>query len=249
MDIKAKKPMNDRVLRGMKTAKKIIEERARVADRKLAEGDEKGARLAVAEKEAAERKLARWNAEYDVTGTPPGRVSGPRGLWNHGAWEGEKCTREMRYKPVKDIAAIIREDIKMARKIGQKTRPQDGDVAVKDPIGDAPQGIKFRTRTRDHIAIEVIMENIPREWGFQKVVDPMGYENDIPTPALRALLSALEEIHAAYNYDNSDTMTDYFERNYGGGVYVTRESGAMSRFLSSESAYYQYSKPSGAPVD
>lgn len=40
----------------------------------------------------------------------------------------------------------------------------------------------------------------------------------IATPALVALIDAVETIHRAYNYSNSDPMTDYFERRYWGSV-------------------------------
>jgi hypothetical protein len=37
---------------------------------------------------------------------------------------------------------------------------------------------------------------------------------------LRAILTALEEIHAAYNFNGSDAMVDYFHVNYYGHVEV-----------------------------
>jgi hypothetical protein len=248
-----KKPLNDRVRRGMEAVRKLIADRKKAITKHAANGDLPKAQAAHAEKEAAERKLARWIDEYDVTGTfGTGRASDsrPSHLWNHGAWEGEKCTTEIRRMPLKDLTAIIREDIKVARKIGQKTRPKAGDVAVKDPIGDAPKGIKFRTRMRHGTGIEVVIDCIPREWGFQRAIDDRGYELDIPTPALRELIGALEEIHGAYNYDNSDAMTDYYDRNYWGAVEVQAEGEKYSRlYWSRESAYYRYSKPNGGPVD
>jgi len=43
------------------------------------------------------------------------------------------------------------------------------------------------------------------------------------TPLGRRITDALEEIHHAYNYDKSDTMTDYFDRRYYGHVTIQNE--------------------------
>jgi hypothetical protein len=43
------------------------------------------------------------------------------------------------------------------------------------------------------------------------------------TPLGRQVTDALEDIHHAYNYDRSDTMTDYFDVRYYGGVSILNE--------------------------
>jgi antirestriction protein len=41
----------------------------------------------------------------------------------------------------------------------------------------------------------------------------------------RRVRKVLEAIHWAYNYDGSDSMTDYYDKNYGGSADVMTEGG------------------------
>jgi hypothetical protein len=43
------------------------------------------------------------------------------------------------------------------------------------------------------------------------------------TPLGRQITDALEQIHSAYNYDNSDTMADYWDVRYFGSVHIRSE--------------------------
>jgi hypothetical protein len=121
-----------------------------------------------------------------------------------------------------EIAKLMRQDIKLARKIGQKAA-EPGAVAVPDPIADMPAQIKVSITSRYYSgggSIDIRVKNIPEAWGFVQVPDM--YRPDVmrtvPSPAFGALLVELRVIHFAYNYDNSDIMTDYFDNNYLGSV-------------------------------
>jgi hypothetical protein len=124
-----------------------------------------------------------------------------------------------------EIAKLMREDIKLARKIAKlPTKP--GQIKVPDPIGDAPTEIKFGVTTQYYSgggSINITVRNIPEEWGFEEETHP--YPHRAPTRALDALSVALREIWEAYNYDGSDIQADLFDRRYYGGV---RAQGGMS---------------------
>jgi hypothetical protein len=144
---------------------------------------------------------------------------GYRRLYNSGAWQGSKYEQASRLT-LTEIAKLIREDIKMARKAG-RVAPGSTDLAIPDPIADAPAQIKYSVRTRYYSgggAIDLVISNVPAGWGWTEETDEFGQPQKVATPAFSALHDEIERIHSAYNYDNSDSMTDYFERRYWGHV-------------------------------
>jgi hypothetical protein len=141
---------------------------------------------------------------------------GPGLLYNPGAWAGEKYW-DTKKLTLTEIAKLIRADLKLARKVGRKTAPRTGDVAILDPIGDAPREVTFSVRTAHYSAIRVVIKNIPEGWGWNWEED-RGQQRRTATPAMIALYREVEKIHQAYNYNNSDITTDYFESRYGGSV-------------------------------
>ncbi|MER7115499.1 hypothetical protein ABT332_13505 [Saccharomonospora azurea] len=200
-----KKPVNARVLAKIEHLHRLINH----------------ARTSEAERAAAERALKRltdaYSAPGDIADKGPGKYVY---LWNPGAWEGEKYG-EARNLTLTQIAKLIREDLKLARKVGRKTAPKTGEVAIPDPIGDAPKEIKFSVRTEYYSgggSIHVGINNIPEEWGWTLEEDHYGDMVPTATPAMAALYRAVKRIYNAYNYDNSDIQTDYFDRRYGGHV-------------------------------
>lgn len=99
------------------------------------------------------------------------------------------------------IAALIRKDITAALK-----------------AGELPKGLKTSVRKRNG-SIDVEIVAVPA--GFRILSDaslkgehvaPMYWQ----TEQAREVLAKLEEIHAAYNFDGSDIVTDYFHVNYYG---------------------------------
>ncbi|WP_051898623.1 hypothetical protein [Sciscionella sediminilitoris] len=165
-----------------------------------------------AERDAARRALVRLQrvaAPADAR-----RVRYPR-------WEGARY-REVRSLPLAEIAKLMRQDIKLARKVGNAaTGDSDKTPALFAPIAGAPTEIKYSVRT-EHFSgggsIDIVIRNIPAEWGWTIKSDDFGQEHKVATPAMRALFEAIRDIHRAYNYDDSDSQLDHFNTNYYGHV-------------------------------
>jgi hypothetical protein len=163
------------------------------------------------EREAARRMLARLAAKYadeGVTGRPDSR------------WYGAKYDHDHRLSTV-DIAKLIRQDIKMARKVA-RMMATPGAVAVADPIADAPAGIKFSVRSQYFAggsSIDVHICGIPHAWGWETREDHYGYMTEMPTSALAALAKEVRSIMDAYNHDGSDSQADHFDVRFYGSVF------------------------------
>lgn len=133
-------------------------------------------------------------------------------------WYGAKYDPK---RSLTDIAKMIREEIKLLRKIGNLE--SDAAVAIPSPIADMPAGIKVSVRQPHYGSINVTLSGVPAEWGWMRGVDPRdfwGQERWMHTPALQALLDELETLMGAYNYDRSDAMVDHFDVNFYGRANV-----------------------------
>ncbi|MER5617703.1 hypothetical protein [Streptomyces sp. NPDC002215] len=129
---------------------------------------------------------------------------------------------------MKERAAGIRADIKMARTAGQTPLVQEGPGLVSqaletyrfDPIGEAPAQIKFRVRIGDgYGSIRIGVDNIPQEWGWvaEKVADYQGRKVTQwrRSQALKDLEAELKSVGEAYNADHgSNLMTDCFAKAF-----------------------------------
>lgn len=125
----------------------------------------------------------------------------------------------------KDIAKLVRADIRMARKIGKKAQAGDANAALAttDPIANAPAQVTYSVRTRTYAggsSIDVVIKNIPAEWGWTESVDDRGDVVRKGTEALRALSIELKAILDAYNYDGSDLASDYSDVRFYGFVHA-----------------------------
>lgn len=146
------------------------------------------------------------------------------GLWNNpNMFVGG---RYQRGQDIKDIAATLRKEFRAARKYAARTTAS-GDIglAVIDPIGDIPESFKISVRI-DRFSggqsIDIAVTNVPKEDG-----EWFTYEEDmwremrlVPTRRLKDLIGALEDALDAFNYDGSDTQTDYFNVNFYGHVTI-----------------------------
>ncbi|MFJ1757587.1 hypothetical protein [Kitasatospora sp. NPDC088134] len=165
------------------------------------------------ERAAAERALTRVRAAQAAATEGDGerRQSGMR---SNGLpmWYGEKYDRKL---TVTQIAALIREDIKLARKLAAKVGPDDGPGSVKlpNPIGDTPAEVKFSVRSRHGSEIDITIKNADPEWAWA-TEHRNGYPIKVPTATMRALVVELKALGNAYNFDGSDISTDYFHKNY-----------------------------------
>lgn len=124
-----------------------------------------------------------------------------------------------------DIAKLVRADIKLARKIGKQAQEADasGALATTDPIANAPAQITYSVRTRTYAggsSIDVVIKNIPAEWGWTESVDDRGDVVRKGTPALGALSRELKAILDAYNYDGSDLLSDFSDVRFYGSVHA-----------------------------
>ena len=138
------------------------------------------------EKEAAERameRLAKLRAE-----TEPDRPK-----WEP-RWEGGKYAETRHEYGQAKINAWIRADIKMARQLG-KIKADPGALATPDPIGEAPEQIKITVNSPHYGSINIVVRNIPYEWGYAKRSDGIGgAEVDRPTDDLVRLGIALRAL-------------------------------------------------------
>jgi hypothetical protein len=143
-------------------------------------------------------------------------------------WYGARYD-EVKNLGVVEIAKRIRADIKLARKVDD-TLAAGAELAIIDPLAplaSMPKGMKVSVRARHGNAIDVRIYNLPEPgWGYVQEEDwraPDRRLRWVPGAQLRGIIDALSSIHNAYNFDGSDSSTDYFHVNYYGRVEVEYE--------------------------
>lgn len=115
--------------------------------------------------------------------------------------------------PLSEIAARIRADIKEAQKAGRiergakisvRTRTYSGGGSIDVSVTALPAGFR-------------VLSDKYASWRkqFGNASPPMSWD-ECQSDESRALLKALNDIHGAYNRDNSDSMVDYFDTRYYG---------------------------------
>lgn len=171
------------------------------------------------ERDTARRMIQRLIAKARTNGV---RLS-ENGLVDRRAY-GTKYDRTHGLRTA-DIAKLVRADIKMARKIGQQAQAgtSDAALATTDPIANAPTQITYSVRTRTYAggsSIDVVIKNIPAEWGWTESLDDRGDVARKGSEALRALSVELKAILDAYNYDGSDLVSDYSDVRFYGFVHA-----------------------------
>jgi hypothetical protein len=162
------------------------------------------------ERDAARRALARVQARTEQ-----------RQVDYRYAWEGGKY-RETKDLSALQIAALIREDIKVVRKAARMAARSNADVAVFDPIASLPKEARVTVRRTwvTHTArIVIAIRGLDGEhwWryarGYQAPQHGHPVEYNEPRYFARLPLyevgDALADLANAYNFDNSDLMTDY----------------------------------------
>lgn len=177
------------------------------------------------ERDAARRMLARVLAKANANG----EHLKPTGWVDHRSY-GAKYDDVRGIYDIAVIAKLMRADIKISRKLGLKAA-EPGEIAIPDPIADAPAQIKISVRTQKYSgggSINILIRDVPEDWRTV-CYDDRGNERRGCGPALAALADELRAIHQAYNYNGSDAMTDYFDVNYYGGVSVEEPEGWASR--------------------
>ena len=156
-------------------------------------------------------KLLAQLAEVNAAATQPGRSS-------DNTWYGAKYDHSYTLATV-GIAKLIREEIKLARKLAKDSG--GSAPAIIDPIGDAPASIKFSVRSEyfsGGSAIDIRLTGVPQAWGWEQRSDEFGRLRWMYTPAMKALMDELKHVMAAYNHDGSDLVTDYHDVRFYGSV-------------------------------
>lgn len=126
----------------------------------------------------------------------------------HFNWSGGKYSSRL---SVVEIAKILREDIKLRRKLA-KGKAKPGEVRIPDLIGDAPATIKFRVYTRDHSSIYVVAEGVPAAW-WQEEEDNYGNTGLVPGPDLNELAAELVDMMTAYRWSQGE-VGEYTNTNF-----------------------------------
>ncbi|MFC9790071.1 hypothetical protein [Rhodococcus sp. NPDC127528] len=119
---------------------------------------------------------------------------------------GSRHDRIGQHAGLSRIADMIREDIALAR-VTFPAATTSEQVAVKDPIGDAPRGISFTVETPHDASIDITIRGVPRDWGWDG-------EDGVETvsASLRALAGELAAIMNGYNRNGSDAEKRFFGR-------------------------------------
>jgi hypothetical protein len=133
-------------------------------------------------------------------------------------WKGERY-EEGGHLDVKDIAKLMRRDIREAIKAGDlpkgiKTSVRisrySGGRSIDISVTALPEGFVWYT---DEYAIETK--------GFTRPADRYsGWDGEMLSKKADKVLEVLKKIHDAYNRDNSDSMVDYFDRSYYGSASI-----------------------------
>ncbi len=169
------------------------------------------------ERQAAERAMVRVLAAQKAAGQGAGAATERQG----GGWASLPVSYGPKYNSrlsTTEIAALIRQDIKLARKLAAKAGPDDGEGAVKipSPIGDAPAGVKFSVRSEyfsGGSAVNMTVKGVSAEWAWT-VEEDRGHPRKVLTATMKALEAELKSLANAYNFDGSDIMTDFFHVNF-----------------------------------
>lgn len=114
---------------------------------------------------------------------------------------------ETRDLGVAEIAKLIRTDIKDAVKAGDLPgKPVAYSVRIDRYSMGQSIDIIVKHADFDVFRIEIVEES----WG--------GRNHRVYTDEARAVIRVLDKIHASYNYDGSEVLTDYFDVKYYGQV-------------------------------
>lgn len=149
-------------------------------------------RTGSSEREAAQRMLDRILAKSRSPRTSTDRSYGTR------------HARVGRHAGLPRIAEMIREDIVLAR-TAFSTNAAAGDLAIEDPIGNAPTEILFDVDTQFDSEIVITLSSVPEEWGW---VQECGVVT--VSPALRVLADELAAVINSYNHEGLDISKRFF---------------------------------------
>lgn len=117
---------------------------------------------------------------------------------------------------IREIAKRVRVSLRNAQELGSLPAQATFSVAIRRYAGGQ--------------SIDVVMSGMPDSWTYGPERNEYG-EVQFSADAIAARNLA-EELLNAYNYDNSDSMVDYFDRRYYGHVSIRDER--WERFAAQE---------------
>jgi len=127
-------------------------------------------------------------------------------------------TRGEKYEPsldVKEIAKRIRADIAKAIEAGEL--PAGVKVSVRIERYSMGQSLDVRVTA---LPAGFAILNPARVWAEKAKLDVSDWPRENLTEQAAAIVATLKAIHDAYNRDNSDIQSDYFDVNYHGDVSI-----------------------------
>lgn len=164
------------------------------------------------------KALGLWSAAWVDKETYVSSLERPRPIIHE---TPKRRSESPKYDPklsVKEIAVRIRADIKAAITRGEipavKTSVRSDRNSIDVTIVSWPKDFQVSNAER------VIHDHLhPNQSGF---ID----DRELPyhTDAARSLIKKIESMRNAYNFDDSDPMTDYFHVNYYGGTHIDWEA-------------------------
>ncbi|MFE2723932.1 hypothetical protein [Kitasatospora sp. NPDC059327] len=163
------------------------------------------------ERASAREQLSRMEARYGPLDAPAADRLAPNDRRTYGPSALATLGLSSR-----EIASLIKDEIKAARAPLPRARRQDGPVAARDPIRDAPKGTRITVRHRQftgNSAIDVTIRGVPLDWAVDgtEEVGPGRTRRRLSEPCA-GLVDALAAISAAYNWRGDDTLTqDYVD--------------------------------------
>lgn len=139
--------------------------------------------------------------EQTTSAKTPGRTAKNRlpSLWERCDVSGIKQHDKNNLPPVKDIAALLRKEL--------KTRFPEVKFSITSTYNTIDAYIKASPYERRHI-MKDRRTGEPDKYGY--------FENSDELNAVQAYCKALAD---SWNYDDSDIMTDYFDVNFYGGYF------------------------------
>lgn len=123
---------------------------------------------------------------------------------------GARYDRAGRHADLDELAELIRADIAFARVVFAEGA-QPGELAVSDPIRDAPAEVTYTvTGLSNENSIVITIDDVPPHWGWGSA--------DTVTPALQALADELAAIMNSYNHEGESIGKRFFARVRAGNV-------------------------------
>jgi hypothetical protein len=192
------------------------------------------------ERDAAQRALTRHLEGLAARGASTKTAR----TWVDTSTYGDKRTPGV-HMTTTEIVERMRADLKVA-KSGSATAAKAGDVAVVEPLTQAfaklPKGVRITVMSKwlGGCTTEVNVRlwgsgEAFTAWAWRELTaeerDADGYDRfELSTEAAEICRILRDELVSAYNRDNSDLMTDYFDRDYYGDVQVKTPKGYWNDF-------------------